>query len=109
MQKSYNAKLLLQTIFSEIIRIVHKKARQPSVILYSDFVHSSLFEPFLRCLSRVVNFSSSLLFDVGNNASECYNSIVNKFVGDKRIYFSLKGSQEGYNAIADYNTYIGIK
>jgi hypothetical protein len=88
---------------------VHKKARQPSVILYSDFVHSSLFQPFLRCLSRVANFSSSLLFDVDNNASECYNWIVNKFVGGKRIDFSLKGSQEGYNAIVDYNTYIGIK
>jgi hypothetical protein len=77
-----------------------------NVILYSDFIHSSLFEPFLRCLSRVANLSSSLLFDVDNNASECYNSIVNKFIGDKRIKFSLKGSNEGrcYSAIVNYST-----
>jgi hypothetical protein len=71
---------------------VHKKARQPSVILYfhdfHDFVHSSLFQPFLRCLSRLANFSSSLLFDVDNNASECYNWIVNNICwGQKNRFF----------------------
>jgi hypothetical protein len=74
--------------------------------LYSDFVNSSLFEPVLRCFSRVANLSSSLLFDVDNNTSKCYNAIVNQFVGGKRIIFSLKGSYEGrcYSAIVDYNT-----
>jgi hypothetical protein len=38
--------------------------------------------------------------------AESYNSIVNKFVGGKRIHFSLKGSYEGrfYAAAISYHT-----
>ncbi|KAI4454130.1 homeobox-like domain superfamily [Holotrichia oblita] len=55
-------------------------------------------------------FTSSLLYDGDTNAVETYNSIVNKFVGGKRINFSLSGSYKyrclcaaiSYNNNGDY-------
>jgi hypothetical protein len=40
-----------------------------------------------------VAFAAPQLYDIYNNPAESYNSIIiNKFVGDKRIHFSLKRS-----------------
>ena len=60
---------------------------------------------FSQALYRVAHLSSSLLFDVDNNAVESYNSAVNKFVGGKRINFSLRGSYQGrcFAAAVCYN------
>jgi hypothetical protein len=58
-------------------------------------LNSSLALPFTQALDRVASLSSSLLYDVDNNSAESYNSVVNKFVGGKRINFSLKGSYLG--------------
>jgi hypothetical protein len=63
-----------------------------NVVEYSEFLNSSLFISFIQALKRVATLSSSLLYDVDNNSVESYNSIVNKFVGGKRINFSLRGS-----------------
>jgi hypothetical protein len=59
-----------------------------NVVEYSEFLNSSLFISFIQALKRVATLSSSLLYDVDNNSVESYNSIVNKFVGGKRINFS---------------------
>lgn len=55
---------------------------------------------------RLANNSGSLLHDVDTNAAETYNSVVAKFVGGKRLNFSLKGSYEVRckAAAVSYNT-----
>lgn len=45
-------------------------------------------------LRRLVHNADSLLLDMDNNAAECYNSVVAKFVGGKRIKFSNRGSYQ---------------
>lgn len=39
----------------------------------------------INCLKRILNYSSSLLMNKNNNAAEQFNSLVNKFVGGKRV------------------------
>ena len=63
------------------------KSGQSNDILFSTFANGVLYEPYKQVLNRVATLSSSLLFDIENNAVECYNSVVNKFVGGKRISF----------------------
>lgn len=41
-----------------------------------------------KITSRLVNNSSSLIEDLDNNICEQFNSIINKYVGGKRINFS---------------------
>lgn len=43
-------------------------------------------------IKRVVDYASSLILDVTNNVCEQFNSVVNKYIGGKRINFSLKQS-----------------
>lgn len=38
--------------------------------------------------------AESLLYNVDTDAAETYNSVVAKFVGGKRVNYSLKGSYE---------------
>lgn len=55
---------------------------------------------------RLANNVYSLLHNVDTNAAESYNSVVAKFVGGKRINFSLKNAYE-YRckaAAISYNT-----
>lgn len=46
----------------------------------------------LIIIKRVVDHASSLILDVTNNVCEQFNSVVNKYIGGKRINFSLKQS-----------------
>lgn len=73
--------------------------------LWLEFKESAVFLEFNRHLTRVANNASSLLHDVDTNMAECYNSIVNKLVGGKRINFSKKGSYQNrcIAAVANYN------
>lgn len=43
-------------------------------------------------IKRVVDLASCLILDVTNNVCEQFNSVVNKYIGGKRINFSLKQS-----------------
>ncbi|KAH9379793.1 hypothetical protein HPB48_007294 [Haemaphysalis longicornis] len=45
-------------------------------------------------MSRVAGNTTSLIQDVDNNAAEHYNSVVAKFVGRKRLYYSLEDSYD---------------
>ncbi|KAK4882653.1 hypothetical protein RN001_005972 [Aquatica leii] len=66
-----------------------------------------LFEVIKTINARLANNAINLLHDVDTNAAETYNSIIAKFVGGKRINFSLKGSYETrcIAAAISYNTY----
>ncbi|KAK4875818.1 hypothetical protein RN001_012240 [Aquatica leii] len=48
----------------------------------------------MRSTQRIANNAWSLLHNLNTNTAECYNSLVAKFVGAKRINFSQKGSYE---------------
>ena len=67
---------------------------KPEVDLYEQFRKCGVFEEFNKVVARVANNASSLLHDVDNNLTEHFNSILNKFLGEKRINFSLSGSYE---------------
>jgi len=43
-------------------------------------------------VSRLSNNAESLIMDVDNNACEQFNSVINKFLGGKRINFTQKSS-----------------
>lgn len=62
--------------------------------LISDMKTSGLYQDMMVVLDRVARNAESLIFNMDNNAAECYNSIVAKFVGGKRINFSGKGSYQ---------------
>lgn len=57
-------------------------------------------------LSRLTNNASSLIMDVDNNACEQLNSVVNKFLGGKRINFTQKSSYSTrvQAAVVSYNS-----
>jgi hypothetical protein len=56
-----------------------------------------------NCLFR---HASSLIYDVDNNASEQYNSVTNKFLGGRRVFFSSRGGYEARceASVVSYNT-----
>lgn len=51
-----------------------------------------ILNEILMVLKRVVDHANSLILDVTNNICEQFNSVVNKYIGGKRINFSLKQS-----------------
>lgn len=53
----------------------------------------------ISAAKNLVSFNSdSLIYDLTNNYVESYNSIVAKFVGGKRINYSLRGTYTIYYA-----------
>lgn len=64
-----------------------------------------IWEELVAAKSLILFHAESLLYKVSNNAAESYNSILAKFIGGKRVNFSLRGS---YNlrcnaAVTSYN------
>ncbi|KAL4084111.1 hypothetical protein QTP88_027946 [Uroleucon formosanum] len=51
-----------------------------------------IWEELVAAKSFVLFHAESLLYKVSNNATESYNSILAKFIGGKRVNFSLRGS-----------------
>lgn len=56
--------------------------------------------------SRLSNNAESLIMDVDNNACEQFNSVINKFLGGKRINFTQKSSYSTrvQAAVISYNS-----
>lgn len=57
-------------------------------------------------ISRLSNNSESLIMDVDNNACEQFKSVINKFLGGKRINFTQKSlySTRVQAAVISYNS-----
>jgi hypothetical protein len=72
--------------------------------LWIVFKNSEVFSDFNRHLTRVANNASSL-HDVDTNMAECYNSVVNKLIGGKRVNFSKGGSYQNRTiaGVANFN------
>lgn len=71
-----------------------------------EMIQTGILEKFMKPTRRLIYHSTSLFWYVNNNVAEHYNSIVAKFVGGKRINFSLK---QGYSnrcsaAVVQFNT-----
>lgn len=59
-----------------------------------------------QSISYLASNANSLIFDVDSNIAETFNSVIAKYVGGKRIHFTLRNSyQERYSAAAiSFNT-----
>ncbi|KAJ8964298.1 hypothetical protein NQ317_000094 [Molorchus minor] len=62
--------------------------------LIPEIIECGLKQDIINCLQRVVTHSSSFLANKNNNAAELFNSLVNKYVGGKRVNFSFKASYQ---------------
>lgn len=67
--------------------------------LVPEMEKSGLWNDILAARNLLAYYSSSLIFNVNNNCVENYNSVVAKYVGGKRINFSLKGDHTKHDAI----------
>ncbi|XP_063242387.1 uncharacterized protein LOC134542230 isoform X1 [Bacillus rossius redtenbacheri] len=55
---------------------------------------TSILDELQVAVQRVAHNASSLIYDVDNNVSELFNSIIAKTVGGKRVNFSLRDSYQ---------------
>lgn len=71
-----------------------------------ELKESGLYEEIMKPVGYLANHSRSLIFDVDSNSVEQFNSIVAKFVGGKRINFSMRRSYQGRcaAAVVSHNT-----
>lgn len=69
-----------------------------------------IYEDIMVSLQRLIDNASSLILNMDNNLAEHYNSVVCKFVGGKRVNYSLRGSYQtrceaaalSFNSKGDY-------
>ncbi|XP_063910990.1 uncharacterized protein LOC135128089 isoform X2 [Zophobas morio] len=57
-----------------------------------DMTRTGLLQDIRIVLNRIVQHADSLLLDMDNNSAECYNSVVAKFIGGKRINLAGRDS-----------------
>jgi len=53
---------------------------------------SGLWDELTGAINLVAHHSDSLLYSVNNNCAEAHNSIIAKYVGGKRVNYSLRGN-----------------
>ncbi|KAK5648395.1 hypothetical protein RI129_003287 [Pyrocoelia pectoralis] len=68
--------------------------KEGEVNIVPDMIECGLFDDIESSGKRLLQNVHSLILNMKNNAAETYNSIVCKFVGGKRINFSVKNSYE---------------
>lgn len=74
-----------------------------------------IYEDLMTALQRLSDNASSLVMNMDNNLAEHYNSVVCKFVGGKRVNYSLRGSYQtrckaaalSYNTCGEYYKILG--
>lgn len=59
--------------------------------MVSELKKSGLWDDITGAINLVAYHTDSLLYNVNNNYVESYNSVVAKYVGGKRINYSLRG------------------
>lgn len=76
-----------------------------------DLTNSGTYEKICQATRRLMYCSSDLILGYTNNNAEHYNSIVAKFVGGKRVNFSLSNSykHKANAAAVQYNKKSAIK
>ncbi|KAL4083865.1 hypothetical protein QTP88_029181 [Uroleucon formosanum] len=71
------------------------KNKENEVNLVPELQKYGVWNDLIAAVNLVAYHSNSLIYHVNNNSVETYNSVVAKYVGGKRVNFSLRGS---YNA-----------
>ena len=56
--------------------------------------NSGLYQDIMVIVDRKARNTESLILNMNNNAAECYNAVLVKFTGGKRINFSKKRSYQ---------------
>lgn len=96
-------------MFLAIIQIAFlyfcKGRKDGEINLVPQMKSLGIWEELVAAKRLILFHAESLLYKVSNNAVESYNSILAKFIGGKRVNFSLRGS---YNlrcnaAVTSYN------
>lgn len=57
---------------------------------------TGLWQDILGARNIVAHHAQSLIYNVNNNSVEGYNSVLAKFIGGKRINFSLRGNLQRF-------------
>lgn len=73
-----------------VMNIFAKKKEEINYV--PDMKLCGLFDDIMSVVHLMAHHTSSLIYGVNNYCAEGYNSLVAKFVGGKRINFSLRGS-----------------
>ncbi|KAI4468489.1 dystroglycan-related [Holotrichia oblita] len=55
---------------------------------------SGLYQDIMVIVDRIARNAESLVLNMDNNAAECYNAVVTKFTGGKRINFTSRQSYQ---------------
>lgn len=71
-----------------------KGAKEKEINYIPKMQECGLLEDIFSCGNRLIQNVYSLLLNMNNNSAETYNSVVSKFVGGKRINFSIKSSYD---------------
>jgi hypothetical protein len=69
-----------------------KGQKDGEINLVSQMKLLGAWDELVAAKSHVLYNAESLLYKISNNAAKSYNSILAKFIGDKRVHFSLRGS-----------------
>jgi len=65
---------------------------EPNALNYvPEMEKCGLWQDIIAAKNLVAHHADSLIYDINNNYVESYNSVVAKFVGGKRINYSLRG------------------
>ncbi|XP_050053438.1 uncharacterized protein LOC126549075 [Aphis gossypii] len=67
-------------------------SKSGEINLVGDVEKCGLMREVKNIILRLANNSSSLIQDVDNNACEQFNSLINKFIGGKRINFTQRNT-----------------
>lgn len=59
-----------------------------------DMKDSGLYQDIMVIVDRIARNAESLVLNMNNNAAECYNAVLSKFIGGKRINFSARRSYQ---------------
>ena len=74
--------------------------------LVTELSVSGLFQKVCAEGNKLSKYSNSLVHNVTSNSVECFNSLIAKYVGGKRVNYSFRNSYAGrcYAAVVSYNT-----
>lgn len=87
-----------------------KGPRENEVNLVSQMETSGLWADILGARNIVAHHVSSLIYNVNNNVVEGFNNVIAKYVGGKRINFSLRGMiiLKKYHIVSKYYFFLKI-
>lgn len=83
-----------------------KGSKEGEINYVPDLIKCGLYNKIMAAVDVLVDNANSLLLDVDSNVAEHYNSVVARFIGGKRVNYTLKGSYQARcaAAVVSHNT-----